>query len=533
VQRGEKAGFLHFKGRARYHSFTYKEYGDGARLDNGVLVLSKIGRIAVHWSRPIVGAPKTVTLCKEADGWNVAISCAEVPTHPLPATGQETGIDLELESFATLADGTRILTPGCYRNARAYLAKCQRRVSRRKKGSQRRRKAVCVPAKAHQTVRRQGQDFHHKTALSLVRQYDTIYHEDLRVANLVRIHRLAKSSSDAGWGTLLTILTFKAESARKQAQAVNPAFTSQTRSGCGVVVPKGLSVRWRACPECGTSPHRDHNAAKNRERAGQTIWGRRGGSRVGEPRTRRALARAECQMYNRLLSGVQIISLLPHVTGGVMVIRAVVFDIGGILEIVPEGGDPTRRFPDMIARWEERLSLPPGELDKRLTQMDERLSAAGKDGAIGTCTEEEWLAELGSATGMNPSQMNAFMRDFWDVYMGEPNSELIAYFQSLHPRYRTALLSNSFVGARREEEARFGFAAMTNLIVYSHEEGMSKPDQRIYERTWQRLGVQPQEMIFLDDVEPNILAARECGIQAVLFQNNAQAIAEIEAYLRG
>jgi epoxide hydrolase-like predicted phosphatase len=214
-----------------------------------------------------------------------------------------------------------------------------------------------------------------------------------------------------------------------------------------------------------------------------------------------------------------------------MTIRAVVFDIGGILEIVPEGGDPTRRFPQMIARWEERLGLPPGELDRRITAMDERFSAMGKDGSVGTCTEEEWLAELGPATGMNATQVDAFMRDFWDVYMGEPNVELIAYFKSLRPRYQTALLSNSFVGARREEEARFGFAAITDLIVYSHEEGVSKPDRRIYERTWRRLDVQPQEMIFLDDVERNVLAARECGIHAVLFYDNTQAIAEIEALL--
>ncbi|HEX3272355.1 MAG TPA: HAD-IA family hydrolase [Ktedonobacterales bacterium] len=214
-----------------------------------------------------------------------------------------------------------------------------------------------------------------------------------------------------------------------------------------------------------------------------------------------------------------------------MAIRAVVFDIGGILEIIPEGGDPTRRFPDMIARWNKRLDLPEEELDRRLTQVDERLSAAGKDGSIGTCTEEEWLSELRLAIGMDDAQMTAFMRDFWDVYCGGPNTELIEYFKGLRPRYRTALLSNSFVGARREEEARFGFAAMTNLIVYSHEEGMSKPDRRIYERTWQRLGVQPHEMIFLDDVERNILAASECGIYAILYQNNAQAIAEIEERL--
>jgi putative transposase len=273
VQRGEKAGCPRFKGRNRWRSFTFKEYGNGATLDNGFLVLSKIGRMAVHWSRPIEGTPKTVTISKEADGWYVIISCTEVPIHPLPATGQEIGIDLGIEAFATLADGTRILTPGCYRKAERYLAKCQRRVSKRKKGSHRRRKAVCVLAKAHQTVRRQRADFHHKTALALVREYDTIYHEDLRVANMVKNHHLAKSISDAGWGAFLTILTFKAASAGKRVLAVDPAFTSQTCSGCGVVVAKGLSVRWHSCPDCGTSLHRDHNAARNIQWRGQRLRG--------------------------------------------------------------------------------------------------------------------------------------------------------------------------------------------------------------------------------------------------------------------
>jgi putative transposase len=235
--------------------------------------LSKIGRISVHWSRPLEGTPKTVTISKEADGWYVAISCADVPIHPLPPTGRETGIDLGLEAFATLADGTRILSPGCYRQAEAYLAKCQRRVARRHKGSARRRKAVALLAKAHQMVRRQRADFHHKTALALVRQHETIYHEDLRVANLLRNHHLAKSITDAAWAAFLTILTFKAASAGKRVQAVDPAFTSQTCSGCGVVVAKGLSVRWHACPECGTSLHRDHNAAKNIEGRGQRLRG--------------------------------------------------------------------------------------------------------------------------------------------------------------------------------------------------------------------------------------------------------------------
>src|SRR5215469_14786517 len=90
VRRGERAGFLRFKGREHFHSFTYKEYGNGARLDNGLLVLSKIGRLAVRWSRSLEGTPKTITISREADGWYVAISCAEVPVKPLPLTGEQT-----------------------------------------------------------------------------------------------------------------------------------------------------------------------------------------------------------------------------------------------------------------------------------------------------------------------------------------------------------------------------------------------------------------------------------------------------------
>ena len=198
LKRGEKVGFPRYKGRNRYHSFTFKEYGNGALLDNGVLVLSKIGRIRVHWSRPIEGTPKTVTISKEVDGWYMAVSCGNVPIHPPPPTGQETAIDLGLESFATLADGQHISTPAYYRKAEAYLRRCQRRVSRRQKGSRRRRKAVMLLAKAHQHIARQRRDFHHKEARKLVQAYNVIYHEDLRVRNMVQNHHLAKSISDAG-----------------------------------------------------------------------------------------------------------------------------------------------------------------------------------------------------------------------------------------------------------------------------------------------------------------------------------------------
>jgi putative transposase len=276
VKAGEKAGFPRYQARTRYHSFTFKEFGNGATLDNGFLILSKISRIAVRWSRPLEGTPKTVTISREVDGWYVCLSCADVPVQPLPAARQETGIDLGIEAFATLSNGTRVFSPGWYRQAERVLKTAQRRIARRKKGSNRRRKAVILLAKAHQTVRRQRQDFHHKTALALVRENNTIYHEDLRTANMVRNHHLAKSIQDAGWAAFLSILSYKAACAGRSVVSVPPEFTSQRCSGCGVIVSKGLSVRWHSCPACGTSLHRDHNAAKNIERRGQRLRGEAG-----------------------------------------------------------------------------------------------------------------------------------------------------------------------------------------------------------------------------------------------------------------
>jgi putative transposase len=252
---GKAPGYPRFKGASRYTSFTYKQFGNGATLDHGFLLLSKIGRIAVRWSRPLEGTPKTVTINQEADGWYACFSCTEVPTQPLGPTGQETGIDVGLTSFATLADGTMIHNPRCYRKAEAYLRRCQRRVARRKKGSHRRKRAVELLAKAHQTVKRQREDIHHKTVLALVQHYDTIYYEDLQTANLLKHHHLAKSIADAGWSAFLGILAFKAAYAGKRASAVPPAYTSQACSGCGVMVRHARSGCGRRSA-CGPMPAR-------------------------------------------------------------------------------------------------------------------------------------------------------------------------------------------------------------------------------------------------------------------------------------
>src|SRR5258708_4302563 len=235
LAHGEKPGFPRFQGKDRYHSFTYKEVGNGARLDNGYLVLSKIGRIAVRWSRPIEGTSKTVTVSKEADGWYVSFSCAEVPTQPLPETGRETGIDVGLKVFLITAEGEAVENPRHYRTAEREMKKAQQRGSKRKKGSPRRKEAVQLLAKEHQHLRRQPADFHHTKALALVREYDVIYVEAIQPANLSRRpapkqdengsyeHNgasrkagLNKSIQDAGRRHFLAILAYNAACAAKR-----------------------------------------------------------------------------------------------------------------------------------------------------------------------------------------------------------------------------------------------------------------------------------------------------------------------------
>jgi putative transposase len=263
VKTGQTPGFPRFQGGHRYHSFTYKEVGNGAHLDHGLLVLSKIGRLAVRWSRSLEGKPKTVTISHEPDGWYVIFSCAEVPERPMLLTGKETGIDVGLKVFLVTADGLVVDNPRHQRQAEQRLAKAQRVVSRRQKGSKRRKKAINRCARLYQTVKRQRADFQHKVARQLVQSYDTIYLEDLQVSNLVRNCHLAKGIADAGWAQFRITLEYKAACAGKRVVTVPPQYTSQDCSGCGERVPKSLSVRTHVCPACGLVMDRDENAARN------------------------------------------------------------------------------------------------------------------------------------------------------------------------------------------------------------------------------------------------------------------------------
>ena len=174
-------------------------------------------------------------------------------------------------------------------------------------------------------------------------------------------------------------------------------------------------------------------------------------------------------------------------------------------------------------KWEGRLRLPPGGLAGLGS-----LFAAGNVGAV---TEAEIRRGIGDLLAVDEPTVDEFMSDMWAEYLGTLNTELAAYFAGLRPAYRTGIISNSFVGAREREQERYGFGQMTDVIIYSHEAGISKPDPRIYRLACDRLGVLPEEMIFLDDLEPNVTAAAELGASGILFTSTAQAIADIEARL--
>jgi len=203
-----------------------------------------------------------------------------------------------------------------------------------------------------------------------------------------------------------------------------------------------------------------------------------------------------------------------------MTIRAVVFDIGGVLELdVIELVDI-----GLDARWEQPLGLQPGELNRRMEPI-------WQAGSLGECTEENVHQEMRKRLGMNQEQVEEYMREMWDWYCGRLNVPMADFFRSLRPCYQTAILSNSFVGARREEQQRYHFEEMCDLIIYTHEEGIAKPDPRIYELTCKRLGVQPTQMLFLDDNQLNIAAAHALGIHAIHCGETEQAIAAVQACL--
>jgi putative transposase len=262
----EKPGYPRFKGRGRYRTFTFKDaaHRNGAALVAGGqrVRLAGIGNVRLRLHRPVEGRIKQVSVTLAGDGrWYVAFVCHQVPAQPMEPTGKDIGIDLGIATFAALSDGTLVENPRPLESARHEIRLAQRRVSRRHRGSGRRRKAVELLARQHVHVEASRRDFHHKLAANLCTRFDHIAIEELNVRGLAR-GMLAKQVADAGWAQFTTILRAKAESAGREVVVVEARGTSQECSSCGAEVRKDLSVRVHRCP-CGYTADRDVNAARN------------------------------------------------------------------------------------------------------------------------------------------------------------------------------------------------------------------------------------------------------------------------------
>lgn len=261
VKAGEKPGYPRFKGYGRYDSFTYPQAG--FNLTDGKLQLSKIGTVKVILHRPTQGQIKTLNIRRDAVGnWYANFSC-EVDPQPLPKSDKAVGIDVGLDSFATLSNGEKVSNPRFFRRDEKELAKAQRKLSMAEKGTPERKKRRKAVAHIHQRIANRRKNFAHQLSRRLVNEYGIIALEKLNGKNMLQNHCLAKSISDAAWNQFAQYTQYKAENAGRECVLVDPRNTSKRCSRCGVLVEKSLAVRVHKCPVCGLEIDRDENAAIN------------------------------------------------------------------------------------------------------------------------------------------------------------------------------------------------------------------------------------------------------------------------------
>lgn len=183
IKANQKAGFPRFKGKNRFDSFCYAQ--SGFSLSGNKLQLSKIGKVKIKLSRDVIGKIKTLTIKQECEKW-FAIFAVETSIEPLPKTGQSVGLDAGISALMTLSDGTEIDNFKYYEQSQKKLRIVQRSVSRKKKGSNRRRKAVLKLKKIHQKIKNQRNDFQHKVSTWLVKEFDLIAIEKLNILGMSR-----------------------------------------------------------------------------------------------------------------------------------------------------------------------------------------------------------------------------------------------------------------------------------------------------------------------------------------------------------
>lgn len=248
VKAKQKAGFPRFRSCKRYDCITYVQ--SGFSLTDSKLRLSKIGSLRIKLHRPVEGKIKTLTITRSATGKWFACFSVEVELHSLPASDRAAGIDVGLSHFAMLSNGEQIANPRFFRADEKALAKAQRKEKRK------------AARRIHERIANRRRNFAHQLSHALVSMFGIIVFEDLNVRGMVRNHCLAKSISDAAWNQLVQFTNYKAANAGRRCVQVDPRYTSQTCSACGLVVKKSLSERVHDC-SCGLQLDRDHNAAIN------------------------------------------------------------------------------------------------------------------------------------------------------------------------------------------------------------------------------------------------------------------------------
>jgi len=287
-KEGKTPGFPRYHGYDRYDSFTYPQIEKlkgkpTISIENGKVVLPKIGHMKVKQHRQLQGKAKTCTIKREGDCWYAVFVCEVEAQKKLPYTDMAIGIDMGLKYFATDSEGVVIENPRYFRKSRGRLKKLQQGLAKRARKSNRRKKAVRSVAKAHKKIRNQRKDFHHKESRILVNTFETIVFEDLSMHNMVSKPKakqdangkylpngaaakggLNKSIHDAGWANFIELVKHKAACAGVTVMQVNPHKTSQICSACNIEGEhKDLSVRTHVCIHCGVVLDRDHNAAIN------------------------------------------------------------------------------------------------------------------------------------------------------------------------------------------------------------------------------------------------------------------------------
>ncbi|HEY0698325.1 MAG TPA: RNA-guided endonuclease TnpB family protein [Micromonospora sp.] len=261
--------------RARYPSFKSRkrsrrsaEYTTSAfRWRDGRLTLAKMTEpLHIVWSRPLPegASPSTVTVSQDSAGrWFVSLLCDDV-IEPVPAINTAVGVDAGLTSLLTLSTGEKIVNPRHERRDRAALARAQRHLARKEKGSANRAKARVTLARVHARITDRRRDHLHKLTTRLVRENQTIVIEDLTVRNMVKNHTLARAVSDAAWRQFRTMLEYKADWYGRNLVVVDRWFpSSRLCSTCGALAERmPLTVRTWTC-RCGSVHDRDVNAARN------------------------------------------------------------------------------------------------------------------------------------------------------------------------------------------------------------------------------------------------------------------------------